>query len=177
MCRTWPRVFLVEAIEAFIGGVEGSKFVKFLGVIYAMEASANQGSAEATERIGTIVRNITDLRPSPEEFSLLKTLSLFRTGESPATTRGHDHLQRLCNLIHHNLSAHIRTNSFANRERTKALLQCSAAIESVPEVASFLLQGVFQRIFNCSRENLSRMIERMTLAAIEAVNQAALQQS
>uniref|UniRef100_A0A5K3FKF5 Fibronectin type-III domain-containing protein n=1 Tax=Mesocestoides corti TaxID=53468 RepID=A0A5K3FKF5_MESCO len=43
MCRTWPRVFLVEAIEAFIGGgVEGGKFVKFLGVIYTMEASASQ---------------------------------------------------------------------------------------------------------------------------------------
>ncbi|VDM33084.1 unnamed protein product [Hydatigera taeniaeformis] len=174
MSITWPKVFILEAIEVFLKGRDGEKLVAFLVRL------CNNGNAtgfNASERIETLVRALTALQPSADEFSLLKTFCLFSVGSDLANRVEFEHLSSLCVLLHQNLPVYIHTCLPIGLEQKEAFLQCLTLIESLPDVISCLIRGAFLQIFDCSFENLDYMIERMTFAAVEAANQATMKPS
>ncbi|KAL5104365.1 hypothetical protein TcWFU_009652 [Taenia crassiceps] len=82
MSTAWPRVFTLEAIESSC--LEVDFLTHFLCAIGGVVAKSvfptppiNAPNGNASERIESLVRYLTDLQPSTDEFSLLKTLCLF----------------------------------------------------------------------------------------------------
>nr|CDS24663.1 Nuclear hormone receptor ligand binding core [Echinococcus granulosus] len=171
MSTSWPRVFILEAIEVFLKGQDSKKLISFLAKLCS---NGDVTGFDATERIESLTCALTHLQPSTDEFSLLKTLCLFSLGSESANQAEFEHLSSLCDLLHQNLSVYIQACFPTSSEQREGLLRCITAIKSIPDGMSCPIRGAFLKVFGCSMENIDRMIERMTFAAVEAAIEAAV---
>ena len=94
-----------------------------------------------------------------------------------ANQREFKRLSSLCVHLHQHFPNYVYACLPLNARQKEGLIKCSTAIESLPDVFFRLIRGIFLRLHGCSMEDLDRMIERMTLAALEAANQAAVKQT
>nr|CDS33159.1 Nuclear receptor subfamily 2 group E [Hymenolepis microstoma] len=168
---SWPRIFLLETVECFLQDEDIGKISSFLATLSRF--STNSGTAKAVEMVESFVKFISDNRPSSSEINLLKALSLFSFGENPRKQVSTDRLSSLRSMLHQSLPSYIQSCIPGTSEKKNAFLQCFSVVESLPEVACHLIRGTLQKIYGFSEDNLERMIERMTLAALEAANHAA----
>ncbi|VDK34211.1 unnamed protein product [Taenia asiatica] len=171
MSTAWPRVFILEAIEVFLKGQDSGRLVTFLTKLCS---NGNAGGFNASEQIESLVRFLSDLHPSNDEFSLLKTFCLFSMESTPANQAEFEHLSALCVLLHQNLPVYIHTCFSTNLEQKEGFLRFLAAIKRLPDAIYCLIRSAFLKIFGCSMENIDCMIERMTFAAVEAASQATM---
>ncbi|KAM7533228.1 hypothetical protein Aperf_G00000120032 [Anoplocephala perfoliata] len=169
---SWPRIFLLQAVEYFLRGEDGGKLSSFLATLNTGYSSPDYGSTSAVEIIESFIRLIIEHRPSSDEICLLKNLCLFSAAGDYVKQTSHDCLSYLLTVLHQNLPSFIRMCTSETSVQRHALLRCFSAIENLPEIACYLIRVALQRIYGFSMENLDIMIERMTIAAVEAANQA-----